>query len=94
LQYFNREDPGHVQGFRTIQTTDASHPYVSAWWPPGHIIGYEHTFVHQALDFLKGLKENKPLSPDFLEGARNQAVLEAMSGSARLHRWVRVPRVN
>jgi predicted dehydrogenase len=95
LEFYSEADPPHMRGFRNILVTEpGAHKYIDAWWPPGHIIGYEHTFVHQALELLKGIKENKPVSPDFLDSTRNQAVLEAMSESARRHRWVRVPRVN
>ncbi len=95
LQYYSESDPAHLRGFRTILVTEpGAHKYIDAWWPPGHIIGYEHTFVNQAADFLTGLSNNQPLSPDFLDSTRNQAVLEAMSISARKRRWVRVPRIN
>ncbi len=46
LGYLSLEDAGDEQGFRTILVTNASHPYVAGWWPPGHIIGYEHEFTH------------------------------------------------
>jgi len=95
LQYYSESDPPHLRGFRCILVTEPGHhAYISAWWPPGHIIGYEHTFVNQAADFLEGVAKGKPLSPDFLDGTRNQAVLDAMSLSARRRRWVKVPRVN
>ena len=52
LEYYNREDPPEVRGFRTILATEPGyHAYIANWWPPGHIIGYEHTFIHQAADF-------------------------------------------
>jgi predicted dehydrogenase len=95
LKVYLESDPGHIQGFRNVQVTESgAHKYIDAWWPAGHVIGYEHTFVHQALEFLKGIKENRPLSPDFLDSTRNQAVLSAMSESARRHRWVRVARIS
>lgn len=93
LQYFNREDPASLQGFRTILTSDGSHPYMSAWWPAGHIIGYEHTFTHHVYDFLNDLAGMKATCPDFVEGARVQAVLESMSKSAEGRKWVSVPEV-
>jgi len=58
------------------------HPYISAWWPPGHIIGYEHTFVHEVADFLECItKDTLPL-PSFYDGLKCQAVLDAALLSA------------
>ena len=95
LNVYLESDPGHIQGFRNVLVTEpGAHKYIDAWWPPGHVIGYEQSFVHQALEFVKGVKGNRPLSPDFLDSTRNQAVLEAMSESARRHRWVRVARIS
>ncbi|MEK7765878.1 MAG: Gfo/Idh/MocA family oxidoreductase, partial [bacterium] len=95
LNYFSESDPPHLQGFRNILVTEGGqHKYVGAWWPAGHIIGYEHTFVNQAADFLEGVAKHRPLSPDFLDSTRNQAVLEAMSESSRRRRWTKVQKVN
>lgn len=88
LQFYSAEDPGDAQGFRTILATEAAHPYVGAWWPPGHIIGYEHTFVHLLSDAFTAIGEGKPISPSFEDGVRNQAVLEAVEISAQERRWV------
>ncbi len=93
LQYFSREDEGHVQGFREIIVNEGVHPYISAWWPPGHIIGWEHTFIHEIKDFLEAIAANRKASPDFEEGTRVQAVLEAVSLSAKSKKWVKVPRI-
>jgi predicted dehydrogenase len=93
LQYFNREDPAHLQGFRTILATDASHPYMASWWPAGHIIGYEHTFTHMVGNFLNAVAHDEHPHPDFWDGARVHAVLDAMSKSAAARRWVGVPEV-
>jgi len=94
LNFYSQSDPPHLRGFRNILVTEpGAHEYISAWWPPGHIIGYEHSFINQAADFLAAMASNKPLSPDFLDATRTQAVLEAMAESARRARWVRVKKV-
>jgi len=94
LQFYDGSDPAHLRGFRRILVTEpGQHEYISAWWPPGHIIGYEHTFTNQAADFLEGLVTKKPLSPYFLDNTRNQAALEAMAISSKKRRWVKVPIV-
>ena len=81
------EEAGPDSGFRTILATDPSHPYVGAWWPPGHIIGYEHTFTHTLFEFLRAIAGEIPASPDFGDGVRNQRVLDAVERSAISGRW-------
>ncbi len=93
LQFYSRDDEDHIQGFREIIVNEGSHPYMGAWWPPGHIIGWEHTFVHEIKDFLEAAAGNRKVSPDFKEGVKVQAVLEASSESARSGRWRKVPKV-
>lgn len=93
LQYFNREDPAEAQGFRTILVTESIHPYMTAWWPAGHIIGYEHGFTHTIYNFLNAIANDTRPSPDFIEGAKVSAVLDAMSKSAETRKWVDVPEV-
>ena len=89
LQFFSSEEPAHVQGFKTIlATTPGETPYFGAYWPPGHIIGYEHTFVNQAADLLTGLATGKKLSPDFEDGLRCQEVLDGVMQSAKEKAWV------
>ncbi len=91
LEFYSAEDPPHLQGFRTILATEpAEHPYVSAWWPPGHIIGYEHTFINQAADILQAIAEDRPLQPDFADATRTQRVLDAVLKSAEEKKWVDV----
>jgi len=77
LQYYNAEDPEHARGFRTILATESVHPYMDHWWPPGHIIGYEHSFIHAAADFLKAVTGQQAIAPDFNDGLKIMRVLEA-----------------
>jgi predicted dehydrogenase len=93
LQFFDNTDPKHLQGWRTILATEGVHPYISAWWPAGHIIGYENTFVNQAADVLTELAQKKKHMPDFEDAAKTQAVLDAVLDSAKKHAWVDVPKV-
>jgi predicted dehydrogenase len=80
LQLYVEE--GANSGFRTISVTDAKHPYVGAWWPSGHIIGYEHSFTHTVYDFLRAIAEQKLPSPSFEMGTRTSAC--SMPSSGRL----------
>jgi predicted dehydrogenase len=82
LQFYSREDSPETQGFRTILVTEEVHPYISAWWPPGHIIGYEHTFVHEIADFLECIAKDTLPIPNFYDGLKCQAVLDAALLSA------------
>ncbi|MDG2307515.1 MAG: Gfo/Idh/MocA family oxidoreductase [Candidatus Binatia bacterium] len=81
------EENGPDSGFRTILATDASHPYVEAWWPPGHVLGYEHTFTHTVLDFLGAACGKSPVTPNFEDGVANQRALDAIERSAASRRW-------
>ena len=69
--------------------TESTHPYVAAWWPPGHILGYEHTFTHEVLDFLRAVRDGRGVAPDFRDGVRCQAVLDAVLRSTETGGWVR-----
>lgn len=90
LQYYNAEDPSGVQGFRTIQVTEGIHPYAGAWWPAGHVIGYEHTFVHEIYEFIEAIANNKQTSPDFNDGVKCSQILEAVDLSIAERQWVKV----
>jgi predicted dehydrogenase len=81
------EEQGASSGFRTLLATDASHPYVAAWWPPGHVLGWEHTFVHTIADFVRALARGEAPSPSFDDGLANQRVLSAIEKSAASRRW-------
>ena len=88
LEYFSRNDSTSEQGFRTIIVTENEHPYINKWWPPGHIIGWEHTFIHEIGDFLVALAGNEKSKPDFFDGYKCQLVLDAVAKSAASGRWV------
>jgi predicted dehydrogenase len=69
-------------GFRRILVTEAEHPYLSGWWPPGHILGWEHTFTHQAKDLLTAIAEGGQPEPSFGDGLAVQRVLDCVQRSA------------
>ncbi|HVV02527.1 MAG TPA: Gfo/Idh/MocA family oxidoreductase [Verrucomicrobiae bacterium] len=93
LEYCDRRDAADKPGFKTIMVTQSSHPYFGAWWPPGHVIGYEHTFVHSIVDFVNAVATGADVRPDFLDGAKCVAVLEAAIASRKEKCWVKVPTV-
>ena len=92
LQYFDHRDESQLRGWRSIHVSDGDHPYMGNWWVPGLQIGYEHTFVHQVADFLKGLTDGKPAQPDFRDAYRTQLVLDAILDSAKSEKWVAVKK--
>jgi predicted dehydrogenase len=91
LQLFLRDDPDYAQGFRTIMVTESVHPYLSAWWPPGHIIGYEHEFHHAVVDFMDAVENNKVIEPNFVDGLKEMQVIEAGKKSSETGQSVQVP---
>ncbi len=94
LAYFDHGDDGQVRGWRSIHITDGDHPYMSHWWVPGLSIGYEHSFVHQAADFLQSLAGGPPISPTFREALATDYVTDAVLKSARSEKWESVQRVD
>jgi predicted dehydrogenase len=92
LQYFDHGDESRLRGWRSIHVTDhgGGHPYMDHWWVPGLQIGYEHSFVHQVADFLKGLETGKPAGPTFRDALETQKVCDAVLASARKKQWVKV----
>ncbi len=82
LEVYDGTVPTADAGFRTILSTDPAHPYADAWWPPGHGLGYEHTFVHEIADFVRSVADGEPPTPSFDDGLYVQRVLEAVERSS------------
>lgn len=90
LQVYFTGDAEDVQGFRRVLATDPAHAYAEAWWPPGHTIGYEHTFIHETVELMNALEEDRQPIPNFEDGVKCQQVLEAVDLSIGQRRWVKV----
>ena len=82
LSFFDGSDDADTAGFRRIIVTEPTHPYTGAWWPPGHGLGYEHTFTHEIADLVRDLGAGTPPTPSFADGLQVQLVLDAVSRSA------------
>ncbi|MDD1384157.1 MULTISPECIES: Gfo/Idh/MocA family protein [Curtobacterium] len=82
LRLYESNAPAGEQGFRRILVTEPEHPYMAAWWPTGHLIGYEHTFSHQVKDFIDAVATGTDPSPSFADGLHVQRVLDAVERSA------------
>ncbi|WP_053735434.1 Gfo/Idh/MocA family protein [Nocardia sp. NRRL S-836] len=90
LQFFDGTEDAAVAGFRRIVVTEPGHPYVSAWWPAGHVLGYEHAFTHQAVDFVQAVAAGTDPAPSFADGLQVQRVLAAVETSATSRTWQQV----
>lgn len=90
LQVFFTEDAEDVQGFRRVLATDPAHAYMDAWWPAGHTIGYEHTFTHEVHELMQAFAEDRQPVPNFVDGVKCQAVLEAVERSITERRWISI----
>jgi predicted dehydrogenase len=92
LQFSDRADDPATAGFKTILVTDPTHPYLSAWWPPGHVLGWEHTFTHEVRDLVTAIADGTDPAPSFADGLQVQRVLAAVERSAeRESSWTPVP---
>ena len=88
LEYYSSENHSMEQGFRNIMVTENEHPYIDKWWPPGHIIGWEHTFIHEIGDFLLAIADNGKIEPDFGDGYQCQKILDAVMESSKSRKWI------
>jgi predicted dehydrogenase len=82
LHLLQNSDGAEAAGFRRILVTEPEHPYIAAWWPPGHVLGYEHGFTHQAVDLVTAIAEGRDPEPSFADGLNVQQVLAAVEESA------------
>ncbi len=90
LTFLDATEPRNLQGQRSVITTGPDHPYWRNFWKPGHVVGYEHTFIAALGDFLEAVANDKPFHPDFVDGLAIQTVLDAIERSSEDGRWTRV----
>lgn len=93
LDYYSTSDPGTQQGFRRILATEGSHPFVGNWWPPGHMLGYDHAFTNAASDLVQDIALDRACAPDFRDGAQCVAVLDAVTQCVDSGSWAQVEQV-
>jgi len=91
LSYFDHRDESRLRGWKSIHVTDSDHPYMKNWWVPGLQIGYEHTFIHQAADFILALDSGRAAAPTFRDGLATEHVTDAVLKSAKTRQWETVP---
>ncbi len=90
LQYYNNEDDEYTHGFKTIQVTEGVHDYAANWWPVGHTIGYEHTFVHEIYEFIQAITNDTAIVPDFYDGYMCNVLLDGIEQSIKEQTWVNI----
>ena len=90
LQFYREDDASGRRGFREILVTEREHPYLEHWWPPGHLLGYEHSFTHTVADFIRAVIVGRNVPPTFADGLANQRVLAAIAESARRRSWMQL----
>jgi len=91
LEVYSKRDPEDRMGFRTILVTESAHPFMEHWWPHGHIIGWEHTFVHEVhhlIDCIVNDKDVAPMGATFHDGLRCQEILDAVVQSSEKGKWI------
>jgi predicted dehydrogenase len=91
LHYYDASEDSRTAGFRRIVATEPVHPYVAAWWPPGHLLGYEHAFTHQVVDLVTAVAEGHDPLPSFADGLQVQRVLAAVEDSSNTRQWQEIP---
>jgi len=94
LEVYSKKDPEDRMGFRNILVTETVHPFIEHWWPHGHIIGWEHTFVHEIHHFIDCIVNDKPVEPmgaTFYDGLKCQEILNAIEESSQKGKWIELP---
>jgi predicted dehydrogenase len=92
LEFYDGTADSESAGFRRILVTEPGHPYLSGWWPPGHMLGWEHTFTHEIADLVAAIAAGTDPEPSFADGLQVQRVLAAVTDSAEHEsRWTPVP---
>ena len=71
--------------------TSQRHPWLSGWWPPGHILGWEHAFTHEVAAFIEAIAEGRDPRPSFADGLQVQRVIATVAESTKARDWVEVP---
>jgi len=92
LELFDAGEPAETAGFRRIIVTEPEHPYVGAWWPAGHGLGYEHGFTHQVVDLVTAIADGTDPDPSFADGLQVQRVLAAVETSSDTRTWQEIPQ--
>src|SRR5215207_7317130 len=92
LQIFDHSDEGPERGWKSVHVSDGDHHYCGNWWVPGLQLGYEHSFVHAMVEFVRGLESGKGCRPNFQDGLATDYVVDAVLKSGKSKSWQKVPK--
>ena len=92
LEVYLASDEAGLQGFRKINCTEEPHPFAGAYWPAGHIIGYEHTFINLIATLMNGIERGETPSPNFVDVYMAQAIMEAVEKSSKHRSWEQIDK--
>jgi predicted dehydrogenase len=94
LEFHDHAADSLTAGFTRILATEPGHPYLSAWWPPGHVLGWDVTFSHEVADLVTAIATGADPQPSFADGLQVQRILAAVQESAASDsKWITVPTV-
>jgi predicted dehydrogenase len=94
LNVYSTKDENDRMGFKTVLVTEAVHPYAKHWWPHGHMLGWEHTHIHQIYHLIDCIANNKKVEPQgatFYDGFKCNEICDAILISAEKEKWVTLP---
>jgi predicted dehydrogenase len=91
LHLYDASAPAETAGFTRILVTEPEHPFIAAWWPAGHGLGYEHGFTHQVVDLVQAIADGSQPTPSFADGLQVQRVLAAVETSSDTRTWQEIP---
>lgn len=90
LWFFDATEAPHLQAARGLLVTGPNHPYSANFWKPGHLLGYEHTFIATVADFFEALGKNESFHPNFQDALNTQHLLDAIESSAASGQWITI----
>jgi predicted dehydrogenase len=93
LQIFDHSDEGRERGWKSVHVSDGDQPYCGNWWVPGLQLGYEHSLIHQVVEFVSALEKGESPKPDFKDGLATDYVVDAVLSSAKTKKWTKVKQV-
>jgi len=90
LEVYIKDENTEIEGFRTVMITNPEYMYIKNWWPAGHVIGWEHTFIHQYYEFFTAIATGKQIPTTFEDGLKVQKIISSLVESGKNRQWVKI----